>query len=525
MTALRRLENESTFAATLRVLRAIARPVSGALALVALATVGLLLAERFGFFHLHILPLVYLMPVLLAATRWGLLAGLAAAIVSAGAADFLFYEPRYSFYMSDPQQLLDLILFLVVALVTGNLAGRLRDEADTSRRHEAEVRELYAFSRRLAGCYTTVDLHAAIEEFIAHHLGRQLMLIDRDADRNGSAWRSTAMPPEVRRQAQEALGAAAWSAKEIVDIATHDVWAVRLLSAEAPEYGVVIVNIGNEADDHLDEARQRIDALLSNVTETLNRLDIIKSIRSARARTEADLLKDLLIGSVSHEMGSPLATILGSASVLVDVPAVRRDQNLSALAQATHEEAQRLSGYVQKVLHATRISAERAHPRLSIVDPTDVINSAAAQREHRLASHRVDIVIGPSLPLIEVDTILIELALSELLENAAKYSPKGSKVTITARGDGDSLVISVSDQGAGLTPSEQSELFRHPFRGGRVASAVGSGLGLWIAHSFVTASGGTLAASSEGEGRGATITMRFPACQVTLADAAGELDD
>lgn len=528
MTTLKRLKNETFLSAILRIGRAFAWPITRAMALVALATVFLLFAERaFSLAQLRVvLPLVYLIPVIVAATRWGGLPAFVAAAVSAATADFLFYDPLYSFWMSDPQQVLDLALFVVVAIVTSNLAGRLRTEADNSRRKEAEVRDLYAFSRRLANCFTAADLRIAIQEFIAEYLGRRLVLIGKESELGGSQPAGAALPPEVSHHAQDMFASGTSTSDMVLDAATGEVWTVRLLSAVAPEYGVIAVNIGDEADPYLEESRLKIEALLSEVTETLSRLNISSMMRIWRARAEADLLKNLLIGSVSHEMGSPLATILGSASILVDVPAVQGDKNLAALAQATHEEALRLNAYVQKVLYATRLGADRAQAKRTSVDVTDLINGAISQRLARLKSHRVAANVAPNLPLVELDPMLIELALSEILENAAKYSPIGGTIAVSARMNGDQIVISVSDEGSGLTPLERSRLFRAPFRGGRnPGSVVGSGLGLWIAHSFVTASGGTLMAASEGESRGTTISMQFAAHQYVLPDLAGCVDD
>jgi two-component system sensor histidine kinase KdpD len=160
---------------------------------------------------------------------------------------------------------------------------------------------------------------------------------------------------------------------------------------------------------------------------------------------------------------------------------------------------------------------------LESTEPIDVVNAAVERKRPRLAVHRIELDLARDLPFVEIDPILIEQALGQILENAAKYSPSGSTVRITARSERDQVVISVHDQGAGLTAQEQNQLWTRFFRGERhVSTVTGSGVGLWIAQAFVTANGGTLRAASQGEGRGTTIAMYLPAAREDPHAAAGE---
>jgi two-component system sensor histidine kinase KdpD len=294
------------------------------------------------------------------------------------------------------------------------------------------------------------------------------------------------------------------------DNASGEVWLVRPVSAETRDYGVVVVNLGDEAGE-IEAARRQIASILSEATDRLNRLDMSRTIRSAKLRAESDVLKDALIGSVSHELRTPLTSILGSSSVLLSLPEIQRDANLAMLAHATHEEAMRLNDHVQKLLQATRIKAQGIRPKLAFVDPVDIVNAALAERSPRLVSHEVGVTIAPDLPFIEVDSLLVEQVLCELLENAAKYSTASSLIGVSAYLENECVVFEISDCGQGLTSSEQSEMFRRPFRGQRSeASVVGSGLGLWIAQTLVAACGGTLAATSRGPGLGAVVSMHLP---------------
>jgi two-component system sensor histidine kinase KdpD len=508
-----------------RSLRGAVLPLVVSVLLVGGATICLLVATQIFALSPSIVPPVYLIPVIIAATRGGLIPALWTALICAVTADFFFYEPIYTLWIANPQEVVDLTLFLLVATVTGNLAGRLRKEADTSRQREIEVRELYAFSRRLAGCYATSDLYAAIQDFITNHLGRPVALIGSATEFDRNALHDSTVPDQVRRQANEILADGKFRTQLVVDPATDDAWLIRPLSSDAIQYGVIVVNLGNAENGIVEASRHQIESILGDVTETLDRLNIAKTIKNAKLRTEAEQLKDVLIGSVSHELRNPLATILGSASVLAGLPAIQRDDSLSALAQATHEEAARLNGYVQKLLHATRITAQGVRPNLSWLDPADIVNAAIAQRAQNLLQ-RIEVTLAPDLPLIEADAILIEQAFTELLENAAKYSPANAVIEVNARCEDEQVVLSVSDKGVGLTASEQSQLFRRSFRSERHGGAVpGSGLGLWIAHTFVTAGGGTLHAVSEGEGRGTTVSIHLRACHEEVPLVADCVND
>jgi K+-sensing histidine kinase KdpD len=509
-----------------RTFRSVALPLIGSSLLVASATVSLIAVGRFFDLSLTLVPLIYLIPVIIAATRWGRVPALVTASACAATADFFFYEPYYTFWISDPHQVVDLMLFLVAAIVTGNLAARLRWEVDRTHRRELEVRELYDFSRRLAACYTIGDLYSALQDFISIHLGRPVALIGAAIGSGRHPLPDVSIPDEVSRQGREILAAGQFQSRLIADPATRDAWLIRPLSSDAREYGVIAVNLGPESHDLGDASRHQIETVLADVTDTLNRLNIAKTIRNATLRSDADRLKDLLIGSVSHALRSPLASILGSSGILLDVPEIQRNEGLSALAQATHAEAARLSGHVQKLLHATRVTADGTCPRLSWIDPVDLVNAAVADRGDRLSRHRIDVALEEDLPLIEADTALIEQALGELLENAAKYSPAASRIKVSARCDDGYVVLAVSDQGAGLTTLERSQLFDRPFRGNRhLAKINGSGLGLWLVQRCVAASGGTVHATSEGESRGTTVSIYLPAGKTSVAEVViGELE-
>ncbi len=239
-------------------------------------------------------------------------------------------------------------------------------------------------------------------------------------------------------------------------------------------------------------------------------LKIESAKNTAKRLVEADQLRDALIGSVSHELRTPLASILGGASVLADMPAVSKDQNLASLANGIRDEAVRLNNDIQNLLDAARISSQGLRFQRDWTDSTDILTAAAARIRTRYPTHDIRLDAGSNLPLIYVDPVLVEQALSQIIDNAAKYSPHASPIQITATTEGQSLVISVRDDGAGLTPDEKQKLTERFFRGPRhIGTIAGSGLGMWIANTFIASSAGTLEAWSLGAGQGTTMRIVF----------------
>jgi two-component system sensor histidine kinase KdpD len=208
---------------------------------------------------------------------------------------------------------------------------------------------------------------------------------------------------------------------------------------------------------------------------------------------------------------TPLASILGAATVLSKSAAVAKDERLTALASVVRDEAERLNNDIQNLLDATRISREQIRPRQEWIEPQDIVNSALERRRRRLSGHDVSLDMDSNLPFIYVDAVLVEQAFVQIVDNAAKYSPSGSPIIVAAKRNGHDVVLSVHDNGVGLTAEEKSQLGERFFRGARHAAATsGSGLGLWIAKAFVTANGGKIEALSSGIDQGSTVSIHLP---------------
>jgi len=497
------------------------------LCLVGLATALIeLIVQQFGLTRGTV---IYLIPVVIAATRWGLVSALVAAVCGVMAAAFFFFSPFYSFHIRDPQEVINLILFVFVAIVVSQLATRLKRQLELSRQREIDLRDLYAFSRRLAVAFDVSDIHAAIEDHLASVMQRRVVLFAgaREASASSGRRAGITVPEPVLAEVAEAASGHRDSTTGVTVIADNgDVWLVRAVSPRNLEFGVIAINFGQESPERTEELRLRVEAVLADATATLERLGVAHAISEARMRSQTDELREALIGSVSHELRTPLASILGAATVLSAAPALAGEKKLKALANDVRDEAERLNNDIQNLLDASRISSGGIKPRTEWAEPADIIDSAIERCSRRLAAHRLVLDLAADLPLVHVDPVLLQQALVQVLDNAAKYSSPGTQITVRARAHEGRLIVSVSDQGSGLTQAERAQIWERFARGERhAATTSGSGLGLWIANAFIAANGGTINAVSAGPDLGSTVTMELPVTQPAVPQMESDADE
>ena len=270
----------------------------------------------------------------------------------------------------------------------------------------------------------------------------------------------------------------------------------------------------------------RVDALLEDAIGTFDRLDIATALNEAKLREEAQRFRDAVIGSVSHGLRTPLAAIMGSASILAEAPGVRGDKQLAELNGIVISEAERLNGDIQKMLDAAKLTNAGVQPQLAWTDPTDLVAAAIESERRDLTGHRVDVRIAENLPLVRVDPALIVQALALVLDNAARYSQPGTEINVTASARAEEVTIDITDEGVGLNDKERHLVFEKFYRGDRVRSnSRGSGLGLWIANAFVNACQGRIGLEARHDKPGTRVTVYVPAASTEKMRQLGGIDD
>lgn len=483
----------------------------------AVASVILAVLAGAGFEALYPLPnlsMIFLAAVLFCAMTHGLASAILAAVLSFLAYNFFFIDPRYTFTIANPHELFALFFFLLVAILTGGLASRVRDQREAIQKRATEIQALYEFSRKLSGTAKLDDvLWASVTQIAKTIEGDAIVLMREGADltiRMG-------FPPE------DTLGAAEWAAARWS--LTHETQAgwrtatlpqarfqFRPLRASGGVIGVIGVSPEEAARPLDSESSRQCDALIDQMSVAIERTLLVDETAEARAQVERERLRSTLLSSISHDLRTPLASILGGVTSLNELGAKMSDAIRADLLTAIEEEARRMSRFVGNLLDMTRLDAGDLDLKKDWVDVGDAIRAAAERGRKNFPRRRVDLALAPELPLIRGDATLLEQTIFNLLDNADKYAEPGTPTTVNAAFDATIVTITVSDQGAGIQPSELEKIFEkfHRVSTGDGAAA-GTGLGLAICRRVVEAFGGTIRAESPiADGKGTRIVIRLP---------------
>ena len=466
------------------------------------------------------LGVVYLSAVLAAGVLHGLRPALAAATVAFLTYNFLFLEPRYTFLIGSPTDILTLLVFWAVALVTGGLAGRVRDQARNAQRRASAVSALLAASQSLAAADDRLATAKVLaEQTAAAAGGRAVVLLPEGED-----LAAVAGAPALEPLGSAAMAAARW-AWERGEPAGHDTgtlpqtsWTFRPLEGLRSRAGVAGIEAGALMAG--SEAERLTLALLEQGAVALERAQLAGDAVETETLRRTDRFRGALMNSVSHDLRTPLSTVLGSATTLIDYgdtlkPAVRKDLLLSI-----REEAERLSRYVGDLLDMTRLEGGGLSIRSDWTDVRDVLNAAAQRVSRRLGARRVTRDFPDRLSAVKADPALLEQALVNILENAIAYSPDGTTIELAAYEDRGSVVISIEDEGKGIPTADLERVF-DKFRRMEEPSdrSKGAGLGLAIAKGFVEAMNGRIAAASPiHRGLGTRVLISLPKSVVTHPD-------
>jgi two-component system sensor histidine kinase KdpD len=459
------------------------------------------------------LGMIFLAAVMTAAVRQGLRPALLAAGLAFLVYNYLFLEPRYSFVIGSPTDILTLFVFLAVALVTGFLAGRVRDQQQATSRRAAAITALLAASRRLSASAKKVDAATALaEQLAAATAGKAMILLPEPG---GEIAPAAAAPQEAPLATQDMAAARwAWEHGEAAGAGTGTLpvaaWTFWPLQGIAKRVGVAAIEA---ARPHVDaEAERYVLSLLDQGAIAIERAELAGEASEADALRRSERLRTALLNSISHDLRTPLAGVLGAATTLLEYgPALERPVQQDLL-ESVRDEAERLNRYVGNLLDMTKLEGGGVAPRTQATDLRDVVTAAAERVSRRLGERNLVRDYPPTLSTVPADPALLEQALVNILENAIAYSADGSRIEAAVYEDQRNVVISVEDEGRGIPTAQLQQVFEKFQRLEESSDrGAGTGLGLAIAKGFVEAMGGRIAAASPiHQGRGTRILISLP---------------
>ncbi|WP_027468752.1 sensor histidine kinase [Deefgea rivuli] len=448
----------------------------------------LLAAALLNVFDLANVVIVFLLTVVLVAMRYGRGPGVLASILSVFAFDFFFVHPKFSLTVADTQYVFTFVLMLSVALIISQLAASLRFEAQVATYRERRTRALYELGRELAGALTAASVVEMGVRRLAELFDSQLLILLPDAHDQ--------LQP-AGEMAEFDIGLAQWvfDRNEMAGRGTHTLPASKALylPLKAPMRlrGVMALIPADDALIASPEQQRLLETCASQIALSLERVHYVEVAQDAIVAMESERLRNSVLSTVSHDLRTPLTSLIGMVSLLQSgrLDATEQDSTLDAL----NHEVLRMNSLVINLLDMAKLqSGVKLKMEWQVLE--EVVGSAARACGTALAQHHLRVHLPPDLPLLEYDAILIERVLVNLLENAAKYTPMGSEINLAASVDNETVLIRVSDNGAGLPVGAAERLFDKFTRGTSETSTPGVGLGLAICRAIVAAHGGKIAA-------------------------------
>ncbi|HEY0334307.1 MAG TPA: sensor histidine kinase KdpD [Stenotrophomonas sp.] len=452
------------------------------------------------------LSMVFIVAVVLVASRTRMVAAVLAALLSFLAYNFFFIAPRFTFNISARQGVVTVCLFLIAALVAGRLASRLRAQVLALRTANTHANALQALARQLS---TAADLGAVVEagrRALAQALGVEVWVrLDRRQSEGGPA------PESLDHSAADWTQRHGQPAGRFTDTLAGAQWWCLPVRHEGGTLGVVALRFDAAVQRPGLEQRRLAEAMAEDIGQAALRTRLVADLESARIAGETERLRSALLSSVSHDLRSPLASMIGSASSLASYGDAMDAQDRRSLLDTIQLEGERLDRYIQNLLDMTRLG----HAGLSLnrdwIGVDELIGSAARRLQRYQPGVTLRLDLAPNLAPIWVHPALVEQAIFNVLENAAKFSPPGEPVTIAAALQDGALRIDISDRGPGIPEDERVRIFDMFYsveRGDR--GRHGTGLGLTICQGMIGAHGGSVVALPGLDGRGTTLRITLP---------------
>ncbi|QCK87556.1 sensor histidine kinase KdpD [Phreatobacter aquaticus] len=467
----------------------------------------------------HLVPVasiavVYLLAVSIIAFRRGLTAALMATGLGFLTYNFFFTTPHYSFAVEQYESVVALLVFLVSAVFTGTLASRLKAQVDSVRASQRRTETLFTFARKIASATRSDDVLWAAAAHIAAALNCRSLILMPDAH---GALEQVQGHPSLDDLDPRAEGAARWAFERgepagsgTATLPTSE-WLFVPLATARTTLGVIGVRF-REAGATLDpDTRRLLEAVEDQVAVALERFTLADDLENARVNEASEKLRSALLNSVSHDLRTPLVTVIGAMTSLAEIDSHLKPEDRRELIGAALDESRRLDRYVQNLLDMTRLGHGALAPRLAAIDLREIIGRVRADLARVTAGREVIVTIPRDLPRVLVDPVLIGQALANVLENAAKYAPPGTRIALSAEVSGGFVALTVSDEGPGIAKGDREKVFDLFYRASKGDGAPpGTGLGLAIVRGLVEAHGGTVSAHAGPADHGTSIVLTLP---------------
>jgi len=460
---------------------------------------------------------LYLLAVLASAVRWGASPAVLASVLGATCFNFFFTEPRYSLSMSRHQDMLTLLVFLVVAVLMGRLGSQLRSQMEALRKTARRNANLNEFARRVAGAIGRDEVLDAIVEHVRATLDLPCVaIVEAPVEGLQIAARRGIGPDYQFRETERAAAQWSWQHRQPAGFSTQTLpnaqWLFVPLTTAQRVVGLLGLHLRERKRAPSAGQRRLLDAIADQAAVALERMLLASEIEQGRVVSETEQLRSALLSSVSHDLRTPLASILGAATSLQAQSERLAPQDRAELLATVVEEAERLNRFVQNLLDMTRLGSGQLTPKREWCELPELVGKAIARLHARVAPQQIRMEPpAASLPLVQVDPVLIEQALVNVLDNAVKYSPAGALVTVRLGTDPKSVWLRVRDLGPGIPEADRERVFDLFYRvQSRDHTLPGTGLGLAICRGLLQVHGGSVRALAPTDGIGTVIEMRLP---------------
>jgi two-component system, OmpR family, sensor histidine kinase KdpD len=457
--------------------------------------------------------LVFLTAITVVAARFGLWPSLLASVVSSLCYNFFFLPPIYTFTITDPTNIAAFVFFALVAILVSNVAARSRTLAIAALERARTTESLYSFSRKLAGTGTLDDVLWATAYQTALMLKVRVVLL---LPENGTIAVRAGYPPEdILDDADLAAAKWAWQNDRAAGRGSDTLpGAKRLFLPMHTGRGAIgVVGIDSDKPGPLltPDQRRLLDALTDQGALAIERVRLVEEMDRVERAAETERLRSALLTSISHDLKTPLAAVLGAAGTLRDLGANLSDAEKADLMTTIIDESERLNRFIANLLDMTKLESGAIAPNVALHDLGEIVGSALRRAGRILSRHRVEVDLAPDLPMLELDAVLFEQALFNLLDNAAKYAPSETTITIQSWRSSNSVYLRVLDEGSGISSADLEHIFDKFYRAQKTDQVrAGTGLGLAISRGFVEAMHGSIVAANRTDRSGAAFTISLP---------------